>query len=243
MPPWEASVTTATDGSHPVMCFLCFCHSTLHSSLQFSPASACKLHKLLDILLSFPLSPPRERLFLFPSVSFNKLIVRRSRISAHIPAVTCNTNCITSWSLSSIMPLPSSPQPSLWPQALTPHFMDHGPPARSVMCVLCFCVSDEEQRERSVTWSLDILTAFTLLCSTWRDVNGRWVSTPGALGHCVQTNTRILHSQTWTNASFLESPELRASLSGVFFRGLWSVDSHTLWRQIETLSLELFKNT
>lgn len=84
----------------------------------------------------------------------------------------------------------------------------------AVVCVLCEWW--ETERERSVTWSLHILSALTLLRSPWKDVNGRQVNTPGTprrhVHADIHANTPPLHSQACSNAS-LKAPGVKGQAS------------------------------
>lgn len=149
---------------------------------------------------------------------------------------TCSTNCMTSWSLPSILPLLSSPPLPHWPQALTPHFMGHGPPpffyyplVRVCACVWMMrntqtdgCNLIARHLERSA------LTLFSLRECEWQTGEHTWSpAVPDA-----RTNSHIPPVMP-----LLMLQTRAASLLAVSFTGLWSVNSCTLLRQIEALSL------
>ena len=122
------------------------------------------------------------------------------------------------------MSLSSSPQLSHWPQALTPHFMDHGPPEFFCVCVcvsVCVCVNDEKQKERcnSIFGHLECLASapFSLKGCEWQTGEHTW--SPAAPRAHRRTHKHT-HCQAGSNAS-LKAPELRGKpLWCLFYRAV-----------------------
>lgn len=150
------------------------CSLTLSDALPFTLLTGDFMQSSKTILLSFPL---------FSCLSFSHAEQLCSLISSPLcPVATCNTTCTTSCCLPSIMPLPSSSQLSHRPQALTPHFMDHSPPAylHALLCVcMCICMSDEKWETakcNSICGHLECRasTLFSLKACEWHTGESTW---------------------------------------------------------------------
>lgn len=121
------------------------------------------------------------------------------------PAATCNTNFLIPAINHCSLPLCSHHAglklllPISWITNLLHAFVQC-----FVSVCVCACVYVHvfawTLRHRSVTWSLDSLSASTVLCFLLRDVNGRQVNAPGALQRRVPqyTHTRT-HTCTFPN--------------------------------------------
>lgn len=123
-------------------------------------------------------------------------------LSAQLPGA-CHQSC------HSLTPFPYR----AFSLASSPYSPFHGSRTSCILhalfCVcMCVCMNDEEQRQWSVTRAPDILSASHLLGSTWSDVNGIQVNTPGTLRRHMHTHTHTLYYQAFSNAS-LKAPELR----------------------------------